>query len=132
MRYLYVSFAALVCLFPATAAPAPLAKRERPQPSLNLVGEWKNYWNLSTFVVQFRGDGSYLAGYQHDKSWWAGTWTLNGRTLTVREWHVSNGPDNASVWRVTLDRDLTGDLAWLEDTAGAFIRTRVEFKLRRP
>lgn len=113
------------------AAPTPLEKRPRQKSRLCVLGEWRNHWGSSTYHVIFRVDGTYTAGYFDAPPWWVGLWKLEGRTLTVREWHVTGSPDGASVWSVDLCDGYAGEADY-RHSPGVVGGSRTTFSLVRP
>lgn len=90
-------FLTLVLLLAASlcpAAPAPLAKKARPQPDAAhprwAHGKWTLIYYGEAYVYDFRPDGSYVhlrTGHQSDYS---GLWRLDGRQLRVTEYLEGN------------------------------------------
>lgn len=117
-------FAALLCLAPASAAPAPLGRRPTKVEPLHLWGKWIKHWGGSRYLVCFYHDGTYEAGYPEQDPWWVGTWRVEGRTLTVRERHRTSPPEYGMTWRVTLDGAMSGE--------GTYDSSRVSIRMWRP
>lgn len=84
-RLLLCGLLSLVLAF----APAPLSRREKPANDSWVHGRWTMCWHASSFNpvnydTHFNPDGSYTA-YASDESFFVGSWSIQGRQLTVRE-----------------------------------------------
>ena len=88
----------------ASAAPAPLTRRGMPAKPLYLAGEWSLRWSGCDYRATLTDDRRYVARCESGTVW-HGTWTLEGRTISVDE--ISQGGERAT-WSVVLDDSLTG------------------------
>jgi hypothetical protein len=98
-----------VCL----SAPAPSPKREKP---LDLRGQWHHRWGTADYYTTFegaiRGGPCVSVTDTWNRGHWAGTWTLDGRTLNVTEQAIDrDGVRGFSFsWRIELDGNLEGEV----------------------
>ena len=107
------------------AAPAPMPKRCRAR-AFSPVGSWDNRFGGVAYVMVMHPDGSYEAQNPvTGQVTWSGSYTYDGRTLSVTEWPVGS---NVQInWAVPISgvKDFSGTVTLVSSS------TKCSFELKR-